>query len=145
MPITVSQFKKFNDIFINTIAGLGVVPEDRSLIRSLLDSTQKDIVQSGTPGPTPGPTPGTGDSDLVGKGYTFSQPLGCDITAYWMPVDTGASVSEQVVKFAVRRRTTGWVALGFPQGEFRMIDSDAVIGWVKGDGTISVCFFCVKC
>lgn len=132
MKISFAAFTKFNDIFISALASLNVAPADRAVVRALLDSTQSAIVDTPASG-------SSGDPDLVAKGYTLNQPLDCGITVYWMPINTDPQPADRVVKFAVRRTTTGYVALGFPaNNEFRMVGSDAVIGWVRPDGSISV-------
>ncbi len=43
------------------------------------------------------------------------------------------------MEMAVRGTNNGgFVAVGFTNGDFEMIGSDAVIGWVDGSGTLSV-------
>lgn len=52
----------------------------KALIQGVLNSFESDIVSnSGTP-------TSPGDPDLVAAGYTFNQPLDCDIAVYWKPV-----------------------------------------------------------
>jgi len=137
MGITLAQFVKFNDIFIEVLAGLQVSMEDQQLIRSVLDSFQSDIV--GTGNATPPPSGGGGDADLVAAGYTFNQALDCGITVYWKPVDTTPTPDMQVVEMAVRAAGTGFVAVGFPaNGEFKMIGSDAIIGWIDDSSVTTI-------
>lgn len=95
MKISVANFNKFNDIFIQTLGTLGVTTTDQMVVRSLLDSTKSDIVENTGPSPAPG-TGGEGDPDLVAAGYTFNQNLDCGIAVYWMPVDTGVAVSLRI-------------------------------------------------
>lgn len=35
---------------------------------------------------------------------------------------------------AVTKKTTGWIGIGFSDTGFKMVGSDAVIGWVDGSG-----------
>lgn len=122
MGIGLVEFTKFNDIFINTLANLGVDSTDQALIRAVLDSFQGVIVQS---------SEGMGgDPELIRKGYTLFQPLDCGIVVYWKPVDTAAGT----VSFATQRRTDGFIGTGFTDGSFSMVGSDAVIGWAGTDG-----------
>ena len=64
--------------------------------------------------------------------YRFSATLDFSgkYELYW-----NYNLGAQIISFAVRVQTTGWVGFGIsPNGG--MVDSDVVIGWVEGDGAV---------
>ena len=73
----------------------------------------------------------SGTQDLSQE-YRFSATLDSDgqYKLHW-----NYNLSAQIISFAVRVQTTGWVGFGIsPNGG--MVGSDVVIGWVEGDGTV---------
>lgn len=90
---------------------------------------------------TPAEEQRPGDPDLVAKGFTRNIRAGCDVDVYWMPVNT----SSTSITMAVRKQTSGWVAIGFSKrGTYSMVGTDAVIGWTGMDMQVGSHFLSSK-
>eukprot|EP01125_Pyxidicula_operculata_P020988 TRINITY_DN7905_c0_g1_i1.p1 TRINITY_DN7905_c0_g1~~TRINITY_DN7905_c0_g1_i1.p1 ORF type:complete len:687 (+),score=141.88 TRINITY_DN7905_c0_g1_i1:466-2526(+) len=75
-------------------------------------------------------------SDLVALGYNHQLDAGClpsEITVWFKTNPDG------LIDFAVRGAgVTGYVAIAFTSGQYQMIGSEAVVGYVSGDGSYTI-------
>jgi hypothetical protein len=61
------------------------------------------------------------------------------LTLQWTILpDANGNSAEDRINLTFTGRTTGWVGLGFPSTPGFMLGSDAIIGWVTSNGTVTV-------